>query len=903
MRWPTRSITTLILAGVLPSLGMRGAVPETNSWLSYRYAPDALKEVDLASNTDWTLSVDGGRPRPIKVTAGGWNSDQQSPQIPSAEVKDYVVYERSITIPAEAKDQVVKLLFGGCNYGAEVYLNEQKIAEHHATMTPFEADVTAVAKPGETQRLKVKAYTRGHYGNPSIVPGGFDYNKGMSGRKCYDGDTKYAYGLIGYVRLALYPPVHVEDVFVRPSVSSKALAYDVWIANGTARQQSVTLKGKLSAWAETGWDYPALPDRVVVLPPGRTVKVTIEGVSWPLGPESYWWPNIPFREPYSPTLHWLNLTLEEAGRPLHQLRQRFGFAEHQEGPFYYTINGVRYTSLADSNAYGQIGEFDCWSETAAFQPPHGEVKGCSETWRRYQRIGFNSMRLHQSVPTRYMLETADEAGFLLMPEGAGRAAAAKFDKDKWTSQIQAMVQVSRNHPSVARYSLSNESTPVDYASPKNEKRWLIDAALEMDPTRPLVFEVCNCRSGAVPGMETGHAFQMEHYVPVVKGGDHIRGLGECAWATDGMASFVNQALAVRLNDWTHIAPWSWLNYWPNFLEGMNAARHPWKSNDYGDRKDGVDGWGSPIVQAVQWALQPYLVIDRGLLGLNPAIKENSKSGKIDWPYRMPIYAAGAKVERKIEVFNGGLSGNQFELKWSLHWDSPSGPLASEGAVGPFQIEPGFHATQKVTFEAPNPEAEERTLYLVLESVKDGKVVCHDEHSRLTVTTRPVPPAEAAFAGVDESTQGDWQGKYGKGGYWLARMHSKFPVETGVDLGHLIGKAWTLECNDPRALVRDDGKKRIAGCWYGPVRFPLHLGREPRIVTFYFLDWNAKKREQTVRIRTQDGRLLDERAVSDFQNGKYLTWKIRGSVLVDIQQTGGTEDTNTQGPVLSAVFVD
>ncbi|MEI6350133.1 MAG: hypothetical protein WCP06_03390 [Verrucomicrobiota bacterium] len=58
---------------------------ENNPWASYRYAPDALKEIDLASDTDWTLSVDGGAPRPIKVTAGGWNSDQQQPQIPSAE--------------------------------------------------------------------------------------------------------------------------------------------------------------------------------------------------------------------------------------------------------------------------------------------------------------------------------------------------------------------------------------------------------------------------------------------------------------------------------------------------------------------------------------------------------------------------------------------------------------------------------------------------------------------------------------------------------------------------------------------------------------------------------------------------------------------------------------------------
>ena len=300
-------------------------------WAAYRYAPDALKEMDLASATDWTLSVDGGAPRPIKVTAGGWNSDQQEPQIPSAEVKDYATYERMITIPAEAKGQVVKILFGGCNYGAEVYLDDQKITEHHAAMTPFEADVTAVGKPGQKQRLKVKAYSRYHYGTPPKVPVGFDFNKGMKQNKYHDGCAKYAYGLAGYVRLALYPPVYLKDLFVRTSVSGKTLAYDVWIANGSASEREVVLKGALSPWNQKDWSYPALPDRTVRLAPGEVRKETIEKVPWTLGGESYWWPNIPFREDYHATLHWLNLTLEEAGKPLHQLRQRFGFVEYQEG--------------------------------------------------------------------------------------------------------------------------------------------------------------------------------------------------------------------------------------------------------------------------------------------------------------------------------------------------------------------------------------------------------------------------------------------------------------------------------------------------------------------------------------------------------------------------------------------
>ncbi|KKK81494.1 hypothetical protein LCGC14_2812870, partial [marine sediment metagenome] len=192
---------------------------------------DTLKEIDLASDTAWTLSIDGNsQTRPIKVPGGGWNSDQQQPPIPSASVKDHVVYERELVVPAAARDNVVKIEFGGCNYGAEVFLDDRKVAEHHAPMTPFAADLTGLVEAGKTYRLRVKAYSRFHYGKfgrPTVgVTAGFDFNKGMSHRTNYD--TKYAYGLTGHVRLAIYPAVYISDVFVRTSVENRALAYDVW---------------------------------------------------------------------------------------------------------------------------------------------------------------------------------------------------------------------------------------------------------------------------------------------------------------------------------------------------------------------------------------------------------------------------------------------------------------------------------------------------------------------------------------------------------------------------------------------------------------------------------------------------------------------------------------------------
>jgi hypothetical protein len=80
----------------------------------------ALAEIDLASDTAWTLSADGGPGRPIKVPRGGWNSDWQELRIDTmAGVKDYVVYERKILVPKIAAGQVTKISFGAVNYGAD----------------------------------------------------------------------------------------------------------------------------------------------------------------------------------------------------------------------------------------------------------------------------------------------------------------------------------------------------------------------------------------------------------------------------------------------------------------------------------------------------------------------------------------------------------------------------------------------------------------------------------------------------------------------------------------------------------------------------------------------------------------------------------------------------------------
>ena len=427
-------------------------------------------EIDLASDTVWTLSIDGGAPRPIKVPGGGWNSDRQLPRIQEMrDVKEFVLYERKILMPAEAAGQAVALRFGAVAHGCEVFLDGNKVGEHHGPQVPFEIDLTGTAVTGREQTLQVKAYHRRHYDKPgdkstAEVAVGWDYPEGDDAATraeaaawcSWHGQSKVGYGIVRSIKLVVRPSVHVDDVFVRPSVAKKQLACDVWLRNATDKEKKLTLRATLSSWNKSNWHYPKLPAVEIVVPSGGTVKTTIGPVAWNLGQESYWWPNIPFREGYQAQLHFLNLEITEGSRTWQNQPQRFGFVEHSEGPFYYAVNGVRVTGFSDATAEGQVSFYDSYS-TSAWLPPTKPGTGAAESWRRYMRVGININRLHCSPPTEYMMASADEVGFMLVPEAPIWGNNLSRYNPAYTPQTyHDMGRACRNHPCVARYSLSNE---------------------------------------------------------------------------------------------------------------------------------------------------------------------------------------------------------------------------------------------------------------------------------------------------------------------------------------------------------------------------------------------------------------------------------------------------------------
>lgn len=866
-----------IILCVLASAAVRADDPASDG---------ALQVADLASDTAWTVSIDDGAARPIRVPGGGYNSDRQDkPWIDQESVKDHVVYQRSITIPKVREGQVTLVEFGAVNFGADVSLvdggREVPVGSHHGPLMPFAADITHAVVPDRTYVLKVKAFTVSHYQRK--VPVGFVYAETWKPNNGWA--SRFGQGIVKYVRLTVYPDVSIRDIFVRPSVAAASLTCEVKVRNHSAAEKTLAVSGKLSSWNGDPWKYPEFPEAKVTVGADAEASVTVGPVPWNLGHESWWWPNKPFREDYKAKLHHLRLAISNNGGAAHERRARFGFVEWTEGPAWYLVNGVRINFIGDGTPESAMSEYDCYSTSPAFLLP-----GCAETWKRYMRMGIGANRIHQSTPTEAMMDAADELGFMLIPETAIRGCQdQKWDDVHLPQAVKELAAVCRNHPSVCRYSLQNEASPGWV--PK-----LVDAIREADDTRPLVFEDNQQnRPGRKDGTKGGRAWCMLHYQRHPKPAAVITGLGECAWANcnglgDGLERFAYDAADGRRWDNVYYAGWDWINYWPNFLQGMDAHRHAWKQKEcwHDDRRDGVDGWDSSVIRWAQNCFHPYLVLDLQTHEDNPNYQK-------DWPANVSEVAPGEAVDRKVEVFNDGLFGERFALKWSARWDSATGEAVASGSIADLVIKPGFHVTQTLSFKAPASSGP-RKLFLVMESLKEGKPVFKEDQVYIVVA----PGAQAVraeFLGEDKETGGDWKKKYGAEGCVLAGKEPKLPA--GAAVAWQVGEVWTWEkeTEDARGLSLN-GRGRVAAARYGAsVEFTIDVGPAPRKVTLYVVDWDRHGRQQAIEIRKTKGGLMDRRTAASFQEGKYLSWRLSGRVKVVV--------TPNTGPnaVVSGIFFD
>ena len=386
--------------------------PPPQRWLPPSRATPPSATLDLSDERGdgaWTLAVDGGSPRAIRVPGGGYSSDfQEPPFVDQNSVASSVVYRRQFTAPAAREGTVLHLAFGAVNHGARVALNGVEVGSHLGPMMPFEVDVTsalASVAQGALVNLTVEAFP--YQAVAGLVPSSFMYaeawKNGTNGWK-----SRSCAGICRFVRLVGLPAVRVAAVQTVAHVGPPAvLTVHVTIANdGPAPIPVPSFIASLSSWNGAPFSYPTIPSQAPPgeVPAGGAVTAAFS-VPWEgVGPESWWWPNRPYDPAYLAQLHFLNITLATGAVS----STRFGFVEHAAGgAYFYTLNGVRINHISDATPENGMSYYDAYAFSGAFFQTNPR-----DVWRSYMKAGITSNRIHRassegkgrfSLPLLYIL--------------------------------------------------------------------------------------------------------------------------------------------------------------------------------------------------------------------------------------------------------------------------------------------------------------------------------------------------------------------------------------------------------------------------------------------------------------------------------------------------------------------
>jgi ELWxxDGT repeat protein len=145
-----------------------------------------------------------------------------------------------------------------------------------------------------------------------------------------------------------------------------------------------------------------------------------------------------------------------------------------------------------------------------------------------------------------------------------------------------------------------------------------------------------------------------------------------------------------------------------------------------------------------------------------------------------------------------------------------------------------------------------------------------------------------------------------GGTWInARGNYNYAVAGNAENANVSGHAlltWAGSTSDVRALQKanDATGDRIAAAWSSSTNFAINLPNTANAITqtIYAVDWdNAGRSERFDLVNPTTNAVLDSRTISNFQDGVYLSWNVRGPVKIVITRLAGPD------AVVSGLFTD
>ncbi|NSW56571.1 MAG: hypothetical protein HPY44_11185 [Armatimonadetes bacterium] len=622
-------------------------------------------------------------------------------------------FRREFTVPQSMTGRRLTVHFGGVKFNSTVYINGQEVGGHFGGYDPFDVDITAAARVGETNRLDLACHDWTGVFSANDVDFSVMQTRPTDPRDLPRdrvlapiGGLVSNFGPWDDVELRAHPAVYVKDLFIKPSVRNMRLRVEYTLANLTDREANLQLGASVE---DAGQQALELPAQAVTVPAQGEATAVLEAP----------WPEPRFWSHEDPYLYFLRTVMTQDDAVVDDLRTRFGFREFWVEGSHFILNGKRVNLLATS----------WWPELSR---PKEYIQ---ERIRQIKNANCVIFRTHTQPWSEIWYETADEMGLMMIPEGAvwNDDEVYRLDDqrfwDNYATHLKAMVDRDKNKPSVVMYSLENEfygSRINDKSPAKAQLVRLGELMKQWDPTRPIFYESDGDPGGVadVIGIHYPHEYpehtdwpNTAYWMDTPKSISWMFTNGEDPWLWDrSKPVYVGEFLWVPSSDPS----------WHTVFYGDDAYL------DY-DRyrvKAKGDSWRMAI-QAYRYyevgGISPWTMVEGGPLN------EDTNAMYAAQKYAMQHIAAyireydhnfysGEQITRTADVYNDVLSDSELALNWALV-DGEQETVCGEMTL---QMKPGERREVRLSVNLPTVDTRtEMTLRVRIS--RGGETVFEDSH--------------------------------------------------------------------------------------------------------------------------------------------------------------------------------
>ena len=330
--------------------------------------------------------------------------------------------------------ETIWIRFDAAAQACAVFMNGAEAGRHIGGYTPFEFDVTALARPGVNSiAIWVQDDTAVMDVKEKRAISQLDYGRGII--------HAHLAGIRGGVYLETRAAVHVDRVRIRPSTRKMALAVEAWLRGNPAEAKI--------RHAVYEWPHGARP--VLEFP-----EIAVGGEKTPGGPsveQEIAWKNPKLWSPAHPNLYVLRTTVTVGNRS-ESLDTRFGFRE-------FWIEGKQF--ILNGKPVRLIGDGSHPQELRSIVPE--KSREYNRRWLEFLKREFHFMatRLHGMLFPPWAIQAADEAGVLVINQSGLRSGRHDYYDRGGTEFLRNLeLQYDEwywrdvNSPSVVIWDVENE---------------------------------------------------------------------------------------------------------------------------------------------------------------------------------------------------------------------------------------------------------------------------------------------------------------------------------------------------------------------------------------------------------------------------------------------------------------